>query len=116
MNRFVSFAAVLLVVGCRADIEPGGDGAEHTVVVRDAASSALAPLIGQDVRVHFRRDAQGAATNAPLGRAVTATGTVRSVAGGWLVIERDRNTQWIPHSSILVIDVMSAPTTAPASP
>jgi hypothetical protein len=88
-----------------------------------AGPSPLAPLVGRNVKVQFRRDALGVAAGAPIsptaqgpgGRAVHLVGTVRSVTGGWLVLERERNTYWIPHSTILVIEqTESPPATLPA--
>lgn len=97
------------------------------VVVADplaagAQAPVLAQLVGRSVKVQFRRDALGVAAPAPIsptgqgpgGRIVHLTGTVRSAMDGWLVLERDGNTCWVPHSAILLIEVPDPPTTSPA--
>lgn len=83
---------------------------------------ALAALTGRSVNVQFRRDLLGQSAAAPIsptargpgGRAVHLAGTVRSAARGWLVIEDDEKTYWIPQAAILVIEVTDAPATAPS--
>ncbi len=90
-----------------------------------AGQSPLASIIGRSVKVQFRRDALGlsATSNAPIpltspgpgGRAVSLTGIVRSARGGWLVIDRETDTYWIPQAAILLIETFDAPTTAPAA-
>ena len=97
------------------------------VVVNDPRSGAaigpspLARLIGQTIKVQFRRDLLGQSAGAPIpptgqgpgGRAVSVTGTLRSVTGGWLAIEHEKTTYWIPQSSVLMIEQSEMPTTAP---
>jgi hypothetical protein len=97
------------------------------VVVSDPRSGAaigpspLARLVGQTVKVQFRRDLLGQSAAAPIpptgrgpgGRAVSVTGTVRTVAGGWITVERDKTTYWIPQASILLIEQTEGATTAP---
>ena len=96
------------------------------VVVSDprggGGSAALGALVGRNVRVQFRRDMLGVAAPAPIpptgqgpgGRAVNVSGSVRSVPSGWLVLERDNRTVWVPLASILLIEVTDAPSTLPA--
>jgi hypothetical protein len=84
--------------------------------------SPLTALIGKTVKVQFRRDLLGQSAAAPIpptgqgpgGRAVHVIGTVRSVSGGWLVLEREKNTYWIPQASILLIEQSDEPTTGPS--
>ena len=85
---------------------------------------ALGQLIGRNVKVQLRRDALGlsATSNAPVpitgqgpgGRAVSINGTVRSASGGWIVLEREKVSYWIPQAAILLIETSDAPATAPA--
>ncbi len=92
--------------------------------VDGAGKSPLALLVGRSVKVQFRRDALGlsATSNAPIpltspgpgGRAVSLIGIVRSASGGWLVIEREKYTYWVPQAAILLIEVTDPSTTAPA--
>lgn len=96
------------------------------VVVADprggGGSSALTALVGRSVKVQFRRDVLGLAAPAPVpptgqgpgGRAVSIVGTVQSVSGGWLVLEREQIAYWVPLASILMIEAPDSPTTAPA--
>jgi hypothetical protein len=97
------------------------------VVVSDPRSGAaigpspLAQLVGQTIKVQFRRDLLGQSAGAPIpptgqgpgGRAVSVTGTLRSVTGGWLAIEHEKTTYWIPQSSVLLIEQSDMPTTGP---
>ena len=86
---------------------------------------ALGQLVGRSVKVQFRRDALGlsATSNAPVpitgqgpgGRAVSINGTVRSATGGWIVLEREKVSYWIPQAAILLIETSDSPTTAPTS-
>lgn len=98
-----------------------GDGAGGG----DAGQSPLASLVGRSVKVQLRRDALGlsATSNAPIpltspgpgGRAVSLSGIVQSASGGWLVIDREKNTYWVPQAAILLIETFDAATTAPAA-
>src|SRR5215218_6051955 len=84
--------------------------------------SPLTALIGKTVKVQFRRDLLGQSAAAPIpptgqgpgGRAVHVIGTVRSVNGGWLVLDHDKANYWIPVASILLIEQTDGPTTAPS--
>jgi hypothetical protein len=87
-----------------------------------AAASPLSSLIGQRCKVQFRRDALGLAAAAPVpptgqgpgGRAVSIEGTIRSVTGAWIVLERDGRTYWVAQSAVLLIEVADQlPTTSP---
>src|SRR5688572_5609943 len=118
----------------RSDTTPQfDDGERHAqrieVVVADPRGGAaavgpspLAALVGKMVKVQFRRDLLGQSAGAPIsptaqgpgGRAVHLVGTVRSVTGGWVVLERERNTYWIPQASILLIEQAESSTTSPA--
>jgi hypothetical protein len=98
------------------------------VVVSDPRSGAaigpspLVRLVGQTVKVQFRRDLLGQSAAAPIpptgqgpgGRAVSVMGTLRTVSGGWITVERDRTTYWIPQASILLIEQAEGATTAPS--
>jgi len=98
------------------------------VVVSDPRTGAaigpspLARLVGQLVKVQFRRDLLGQSAAAPIpptgqgpgGRAVSVTGTLRTVSGGWITVERDKTTYWIPQASILLIEQAEGATTAPS--
>ena len=114
--------------------QSGYDSGEHApnrieVVVSDprggggSGPSPLAPLVGRSVKVQFRRDVLGAAAPAPIpptgqgpgGRAVSISGTVRSATGGWLVLEREKNTYYVPLASILMIEQSDGPATSPAA-
>lgn len=85
--------------------------------------SPLAALTGRRVKVQFRRDLLGQSAAAPIpptaqgpgGRAVHLAGTVRSAAGGWLVIEDGANTYWVPQAAILVIEAADVPSTVPST-
>ena len=85
--------------------------------------SPLTSLVGRSVKVQFRRDVLGAAAPAPIpptgqgpgGRAVSISGAVRSASGGWLVLERETNTYYVPLASILMIEQSDAPATSPAA-
>lgn len=89
-----------------------------------AGLSPLGTLVGRSVKVQFRRDALGltATPNAPIpltspgqgGRAVSISGAVQSASGGWLVLEREASTYWIPQAAVLLIETSDLPTTAPA--
>ena len=97
--------------------DPGGGGG--------GGPPALGQLVGRNVKVQFRRDALGlsATSNAPVpitgqgpgGRAVSINGTVRSASGGWLVLEREQASYWIPQAAILLIETSDESTTAPAA-
>ena len=98
------------------------------VVVTDPRSGAavgpspLARMVGQTVKVQFRRDLLGQSAAAPIpptgqgpgGRAVSVMGTLRTVAGGWITVDRDKTTYWIPQASILLIEQAEGATTAPS--
>lgn len=101
----------------------------EVVIDADTSGGAIGPsplsaLVGRSVRIQFRRDALGAAAPAPIpptgqgpgGRAVHLDGFVRSVAGGWLVLEHNAKTSWVPQAAILVIEVSDQPSTAPSAP
>lgn len=106
--------------------EPHPDRIE--VVVSDPRSGAaigpspLVQLVGRTVKVQFRRDLLGQSAAAPIpptgqgpgGRAVSVTGTLRTVSGGWITLERDKTTYWIPQGSILLIEQTEVATTAPS--
>ncbi len=102
-----------------SDPRGGGDGGGGG---NDGGPSPLASLVGRSVKVQFRRDALGAAAPAPIpptgqgpgGRLVSINGIVRSASGGWLVLERDKHTYYLPLSSILLIEQSDAPATLPA--
>lgn len=100
------------------------------VVVSDPRAGggppALGQIVGRIVKVQLRRDALGlsATANAPFpitgqgpggGRAVSISGMVRSASGGWLVVERETVSYWIPQAAILLIETSDAPATAPAN-
>ena len=91
---------------------------------RSAGAAPLSSLVGRQCKVQFRRDALGLAAPAPVpptgqgpgGRAVSLEGTVRSISGAWIVIERDGRSYWVAQSSVLLIEVLDAPpATSPAA-
>ena len=78
----------------------------------------LSEWIGQNVRVQFRRDALGAASNIPIspdtgeinGASTSIIGTLVSVTESEIVIMRSRLSQqarphWIPRETILYVKV-----------
>lgn len=86
-------------------------------------ATPLSSLVGKSCKVQFRRDALGLAAPAPIpptgrgpgGRAVSIEGTVRSISGAWIELERDGQTYWVAQSSILLIEVPEQPlTTSPS--
>ncbi len=86
--------------------------------------SPLTALVGRTVRVQFRRDLLGQSAAAPIsptgpgpgGRAVHLNGTVQSVSGGWLLLEHETHRYWVPHASILLIEVTETAATSRPQP
>lgn len=78
----------------------------------DRPQEHLKSLIGEPVKVQFRRDALGAAAALPVspttdsinGAATSISGTLVAVEVDSVVLTVDENTKWIPRDVILSIE------------
>jgi hypothetical protein len=99
MHTKTSFALVSLFV---ALLLPGCDKPQ----------AHLKSLIGESVKVQFRRDALGAAAALPVppttdsmnGAATSISGTLVAVEIDSVVVEVDKKSNWIPRDVILSIE------------
>lgn len=69
------------------------------------------PPAGRSCTIQFRRDALGAAAANPVppmtenmnGAATSISGTLKSTAGDWVVLDQGRAEVWVPKAVILLI-------------
>ena len=75
------------------------------------SSEALSQMVGEIVRVQFRRDALGAAAPLPVspttgeinGASTTLVGKLTKVEPSAIVVEADGRLHWIPREVILLV-------------
>ena len=75
------------------------------------SSEALSQMVGETVRVQFRRDALGAAAPLPVspttgeinGASTTLVGKLTKAEPGAIVVEADGRLNWIPREVILLV-------------
>jgi hypothetical protein len=69
------------------------------------------PPVGKQCTVQFRRDALGVAANLPVppmaedinGADTSISGTLKSAAGDWVVLDQSGTEVWVPKTAILLI-------------
>ena len=69
------------------------------------------PPLGKPCTIQFRRDALGAGASVPVppmtdninGAHTSISGTLKSTAGDWVVLDRSGGEVWVPKAAILLI-------------
>ncbi len=90
---------------CNFEVESGGNGT-------DMSKSDMKAWVGGVVKVQFRRDALGAASNNPIpprsgnhnGADTTIVGKLVKIEATGIVVEVNQNKTWVPREVILMVE------------